>query len=509
MQFDIQTDRVLSFKRFSLICMVVSATQVCFALPIDAVNALHDPMIHGATPLLTNHEFWDDDTPAVVTGQVIALTGDDPITAFTVRTQVTNNTPRDWASYVFSFEYAQHDDRHWDKEGYSPIEEPQSQPVLTPIAPGEFLKSPTVYTVFDVPSLKAKLPDIPGQLRPALKSGATDTFTQTFSLDQAPGTAKAGTFRGEALYEYLKAAKTSGLDIHWARESSRGSSNYPDVLALGFASQDQFQYVTKFDDPNPGSLPAHNSGPPKLRSNVSVFPVMSKQERRRAVAATESPGPQAVFNPLTRQLTFTPGAINELSLIADPADARYAGDVLYGAQIIADPLQLQLGLDGRSYYFGGAGVRIEKDGVVYLTGTLGDSFGFLAADITEQGGFLQNFGMLHDVTFPQGTLTSPFLQDLAQDLTDLDAFPLDFAVRTLNGLPLTAFISAGLDSGTTASTDVQLLIVPNGTARPVPEPGILALNALGAIFLVRRRTANPILGWQTFRLFKGAVPVIR
>lgn len=447
------------------------------ALPIEAVIAVHDSTVHGSSPLSTNHEFWDDNKPPVVFGQVIALVGANPITGFTVRTRVTNNTSRDWASYVFSYEFAQHGDRHWDKEGYSPLLETQGQPVLSPIPRGRFLNSPTVYSTFAVPSLKKDLPDIPGRLRPALKSGAVDTFTQEFTIDQVPGNPGPGAFRGDALFEYLTSARATGLDIHWARRLSRGSSQFPDGLGIGRASRTGFQIVTKFDDPNPNNLPARNSGGPRQNSNVSVFPVLSKALGRQAEAAPESPGPSLRFDPVSGSLTITGAIINGLSLVNNPGDSRYASDPLLGAEIVVESLQLRLGLEGRTFYFGGGEVRVEKDSLVFLRGRLGEEFGFLATDVDASDGLLQNFGVLHDFVFVDGFLESPFLQDLARDLAG-DAVTLDLAVRTLGVLPLFALIRDALEDGATVDVPVQVLIVPNGTIQETPEP------AVGGLLLV-------------------------
>lgn len=470
---------------------IMGASTVAFPLPIDAVDALHDPMVHGSSPLLTNHEFWDDKKPSVVFGQVIELVGVNPITGFTVRTRVTNNTPRDWVSYVFSYEYAQHANRHWDKEGYSPLLETQGQPVLTPIARGKFLKSPTVYTTFDIPSLKMRLPDIPGRLRPALKSGAVDTFTQSFTIDQVPGNPGPGAFRGDALFEFLTAAKASGADIHWARALSRGSSQFPDGLGIGLVERNGDRIVTKFDEPNPRNLPEKNVGSPRQGSNVSVFPVISKAEGRQAEAKPESPGPSLEFDPISGALTFSDVVITGLSVIDDPSDVRYGADPLLGAEIVVESLELSLGLEGRTYYFGGGEVRIEKDGLVYLRGRMGADFGFLASDVEESEGFLQNFGVLHDVEVA-GDLESEFLRDLANDLVR-DTVTLDFAVRTLGELPLFALVDAALQDGTTAVAPVEVLIVPNGTVRVVAEPGsgpLLLAAGLGWLLINARKKGD-------------------
>jgi len=168
-----------------------------------------------------------------------------------------------WQNYIIAFEYAQHHPvfplgpgppAQWLSELFPVQIGPEPEVVIGP---------QTIYTEHPVPIIGANLPEVPARIRGPLLAGATDVFFQAFIID-APGA-----FPGTNLFTFLTQAQATGADIHWARSSSQGVSQYPEPLGTLDPSLPG-NVLTPFDNILPG-MPVPVPPRPGSFSNVSVF----------------------------------------------------------------------------------------------------------------------------------------------------------------------------------------------------------------------------------------------
>jgi hypothetical protein len=226
------------------------------AAPIVPRLEKHGIVAHGPVVYNTSYEFYDDATGGrEVTGMVVGVsfapTAEAPVVGFIIRVTVTNNSGFNWTDYVFAFEYAQHRAEQWADEGFG-IYGPQ--PVMTQV-------TASVYTRIALPAPAGGFrTEVPGRARGALAHGMTDEFDQAFTIDGN------GAPRGTNLYNFL--TNFIDHDIHWARSSSLGISDYPESLgAAGLLTRYDNTFINL-----PNGRPPRNTGPPANMSNVSVFP---------------------------------------------------------------------------------------------------------------------------------------------------------------------------------------------------------------------------------------------
>jgi hypothetical protein len=181
-----QTPDLTIKRRISLLMALLGLGSIvwtpnAWGAPIIPLLQSHGLVPHMKPLINTEAEFYDNGSTEVI-GEIIALVSGgpgSPITSFTVKTTVFNNSGYDWAYFLFAYEYAQHSPKHWIDERYSlPVFEPA--PVLNPNPNGHHFFTPYPIPVYQ----KTRLPDVPARFLGALRDGDWRTFTDSFTIDQ-------------------------------------------------------------------------------------------------------------------------------------------------------------------------------------------------------------------------------------------------------------------------------------------------------------------------------------
>lgn len=463
--------------------------------------AQHGPL-HAPAKDRTNTEYHDSnaDRP-VVSGQITVAQprgGGAPARQFrsiTIRYEVHNKSEYHWDYWVLTHEFAEHPaqnaQRHWTAEGYG------TDP---PLGPQPVFDGATLFTLFNVPGGAAHPggidADVPAKRFGKLRKGTKKQDQDAFSF--AGGDAS----QGGAMSNYIVAARVpdaNGVlpDIFWARETSKGVSDYPQPLATkgSVGPPPIAPTATRLDVPNvaAGNVPGNGS-------NVSVFPSICAKAYRKLVARAD-----VTIDPSAATVTVVmhPGAIP--GVVGIPSSFLYAQDPLHQATFqITAPFQYQETLDATHFFDGGVFEVILGGSTVFRS----ELSTIVAAPIVDEGNVHHTYAHLLNPTFPLGTAVTPWLRDFANDLANgsssgtliFDAANVPFATYVDQAFQSGNPVQMGLDlvlAVNAPDLESELLgptvIDANPTQQSTPglSPAVLGVSSVMQINFVRDPTLPP------------------